>query len=404
MSTKEKQGGLGSSQVGPGRGQKVQDDGLDLVDCCLVLMRRKWLILVGSLVPALIIGAVLFVQPGEYRASYTYRMALSETDVMVLEHTLYSADNIARLVDALSKHKLDAKVMEAALALLDKEPSEVISFKISPSFADVKTRNFEELQHMRSAQGSLLTLHIQSSSTALEHVATIGRTNFEQAIHVTRQKEELVRKIVALRNNLANIEETRYLLSLQLQRKLSGLDKLRKAKLEASGKAAGDVILQFNIGSGESDYLPLSYQVQAAQTQIIHLEEEIQTNIEKYAYYGDLLSVNETLLERLTKASEQSFAMGRFHASLIEELAGYTEEMQHVRDSLAAYVKHIENEMAAVVPVVDKPAVHAVARRMVIRTGLVFAIACLLSIFAAFMGEGLRRKRLAGHIDDTARD
>jgi len=330
-------------------------------------------------------------------------MALSETDVKVLEHSLYSTDNIAKLVDALGTHKLGAKAMKTAVALLNEEPSEVISFEIAPSFADVKTRNFEELQQRLLAHGSLLIFDVQASPTALEHVAMVCRTNFEQALFVCREKEELVRKIVALKNNSANIEETRYLLNLQLQRKLSTLDKLKKAMLEASDKAAGDVILQFNIGSGESDYLPLSYQIQAAQTQIIHLEEEIQTNSQKYAYYSDLLSLNETLLERLTKACEQSFTMNRFHASLVEEMAGCTEEMQHVRDYLAAYLKRVENEMAAVVPVVDKPAIHAVARGIVKRTGLVFAVACLLSIFGAFMGEGLRRKRLAGHIDDAAR-
>jgi len=50
----------------------IYEDEINLVDYLLVLRKRKYLILLGSVLPALIVGLILFFSPGNYKVTYVY--------------------------------------------------------------------------------------------------------------------------------------------------------------------------------------------------------------------------------------------------------------------------------------------------------------------------------------------
>ncbi len=170
---------------------------------------------------------------------------------------------------------------------------------------------------------------------------------------------------------MASIKETRYTLNLELERKKATLEKLKKSGSEGLDQLPIDIVLQFNIEpskakdldelqnfqnvGGNSAYLPLPYQVQAAETQIINLEEQIRANKEMYTYYTDLLNLNEKLFSYVKKIMPSYSTLEQFHSFLNNTLEEYKD--QELLDYLKAYVKRIENKIANVIPLVEKPKV-----------------------------------------------
>jgi hypothetical protein len=70
-------------------------------------------------------------------------------------------------------------------------------------------------------------------------------------------------------------------------------------------------------------------------------------------------------------------------------------EGKTLKDYLNSYIKKIENRISVSAPVTEKPKVYAVSKGTAKKPVIVFAISLMISIFAAFLSEGLREaKRL----------
>jgi len=50
----------------------VYEDEINLMDYFLVLWKHKWLILVCSVLPALVVGLCIYLSPRSYKVTYTY--------------------------------------------------------------------------------------------------------------------------------------------------------------------------------------------------------------------------------------------------------------------------------------------------------------------------------------------
>jgi len=64
-----------------------------------------------------------------------------------------------------------------------------------------------------------------------------------------------------------------------------------------------------------------------------------------------------------------------------------------LKDYLASYIKIIENRISVGIPVSKNPRVYPVAKGTVKKTGIVFAVALMMSIFASFLLEGIKNKK-----------
>ena len=69
---------------------------------------------------------------------------------------------------------------------------------------------------------------------------------------------------------------------------------------------------------------------------------------------------------------------------LTDTLAEYKEDEQQLLDYLKAYIKRIENKIANVIPLVEKPNVYSVTKGTVKKSAIVFVIALMMSVFASF--------------------
>ncbi len=68
--------------------------------------------------------------------------------------------------------------------------------------------------------------------------------------------------------------------------------------------------------------------------------------------------------------------------------------MWQIRGSsdLASYIKKIENRISVSVPVSKTPKISSIAKDTVKKSGIVFIVALMLSVFASFLLEGLKNR------------
>jgi len=155
-------------------------------------------------------------------------------------------------------------------------------------------------------------------------------------------------------------------------------------------KPESDIRLQFDVG-GRSEYLPIEYQVQTAESRIIQIEETIKGNEKKHEYYKSLLSLNQKLLIEVKSKTLSHDTIQQFHSFLFK-LAEKIEK-EELKNYLNSYIKKIENRIAVNIPVIENPKVYPVAKGTVKKSAIVFAIALMISVFAAFLLEGLKKSK-----------
>ena len=376
----------------------IYEDEINLIDYFIVLWKRKWFIFLASVLPALVVGLVMFLVPRDYRISYTYNMGLGEKAFKVLEDRFYNEENLEKIVEKLQEAGFDVYAKKLAKTKTAAGLRKFISFEISPSFFEAtklsKTKDLEKLQKIQKVEGTLLVMRVGAKfEENIRGIALVCRKNFEQIIPMYSEKEQLNSKIISLKGQMAGIEEARYTLNLQLVRKKTTLEKLKNSGSEGLDKLPSDIILQFNDVGGNSAFLPLSYQIQAAETQIINLEGQIRANKERYDYYAGLVKLNGKLSSHVKKLKLSYYTLRQFHEFLIDTLAEYKEDEQQLQDYLKAYIKRIENKIMNAIPLVEKPKVYTVAKDTGRKSVIVFVIALVMSVFASFLLEGLKKNQ-----------
>jgi len=376
----------------------IYEDEINLIDYFRVIWKRKWFIFVASVLPPLVVGLAIFIGPRDYKTAYTYNTELDEKGFKVLEDTFYSTENLEKLAEKLQASGFNEYGKRIAEAETDEGLKWSVSFEISPSYFEAiepsKAKNLDELQKFQEATGSLLIMRVGTQSKEnIREIASVCRNNFEQIIPLYSEKEELNSKIISFKEKMAGIEETKYTLDLELETKRSTLEKLKNSGSGGLDRLPSGIVLQFDNVGDNSAYLPLPYQIQAAETQLINLEEQIRANKEMYTYYTDLLNLNEKLFSYVKKVMPSYSTLEQFHSFLTNTLAEYNENEQQLLDYLKAYIKRIENKIANTIPLVEKPKVYSVAKGTVKKSAIVFVIALMISIFAAFVLEGLKKSQ-----------
>lgn len=384
----------------------IYEDEINLIDYFLVFWKRKYLILLGSVLPALIVGLFFFFSPRSYKVTYVYDVRddvrddvsnwnLNEKNYNVLINRFYSEENLNKIINKLRKNGLNEYAelirntgngIDALKNLLKLEPV--------PSYIDlseIKVTVPEQLEQMQKLKAQLLNMTIVGEPKEdLLKIASVIRSNLENVIPTYMIQERLSANIRTDKTMMADIESNRFSLELTFKKNKSTLEKLKSIKTQTPDKIESDIILQFDVG-GRSEYLPIEYQIQTAESRIIQLEETIKENEEKFKYYKNLLTLNEKLSAELKNNISSYYTIQQFHSFLTELIGSY--EAEELKDYLSSYIKRIENRIAASVPVTENPGTYAVSKGTAKKSAIVFAVALMMSVFVALLLEGLKKSQ-----------
>ncbi len=337
------------------------EDEINLIDYLVVLWRRKYFIVLGTAIPTLIVGLALFFSPDEYKATCTYDLGLDEKGCKVLLDHFYGAENWGLLAARLK----GTGFYESAAA-----PNADIKLEIS---------------------GTSLIMSVESSSPGyVRKISSIVRDNVEAVLPMYAVKEELSSAVTGFKTKIADIEENRFNRELELQRKKAVLARLKNLEPEESNSPA-NIILQFWDVRENCEYLPLAYQIQATDVNIVNIEESIVANQKKCEYYNTLQSLDERLLKEVNNKAASYYTLGDFHSFLTNVMS--ENGNAGTADYLKAYIKRIENVMATTRPVVDMPEIRPVPKGAGAKTAATCAVLLVVTILTAFLLENLPKKQ-----------
>lgn len=386
----------------------VYEDEINLIDYFLVLWKHKRLILVCSVLPALIVGLGIYLSPRSYKVTYTYDVRgdvgsdvksdvsawnLDEKNFNVLQSRFYSEGNLNRIIDNLQQNKLDEYAEQVRNFSADAS-EKFVEFEVSPSFvnlSELKVTDPDQLEKLRDMKAFLLNMTITGKPLDdFGKIALVIRGNFEEVTPLYMIQEQLSTDMRGYNSRLANIESSRFGLELEMKDNTEVLAGLKKVDVATLSERKGEVVLQFDV-SGQIQYLPLSYHIQALESKIVKLTGKINSDTANYKYYEDLSGLNLRLIADLNDklSSSQDYTIDLFR-SFLADLTGKIEK-QEVKDYLASYIKKIENRISISAPVSKTPKISSIAKGTVKKSGTVFVVALMLSVFASFLSEGLKK-------------
>ncbi|TKJ35964.1 MAG: hypothetical protein CEE38_13220 [Planctomycetes bacterium B3_Pla] len=393
----------------------TSEDEIDLTEYLRVLWKRKYLIAAGSALPALLFGLFFFFSPSDYKVTYKYDV--DQESYTVLPDRFDSAGKHAQeiskadihlessgelLTMTVSQGKRAAEAEKDELdekghrILIDRfnstENLDKLIAKLRESRPDEHAREMPKADIRLESSGELLTMTIVGRPKKdMQRISLVVRDNFEKVIPIYSVKKELISAIAKFKAEMADIEENKFSLELELQKKKAILAKLKDLEPADSNKIPGNIILQFDNISENSEYLPLTYQVQITDANIINIEETIKANQEKYDYYKILISLNERLFDEVKNKTSSYYTIREFHSFLTGIVNNY--EDKKLVDCLNAYIKKIENVTSTNIPVVEEPGVHLVPKDIVKKITILFVALLLIMTLVAFLLGAVQQRQ-----------
>lgn len=378
----------------------IYADEINLIDYFLVLWKHKWFILICSVLPPMVVGLGIYRSPRNYKVTYTYDVRddvsnwnLNGKNFNVLQSRFYSEDNLNRIIDKLQQNKLDEYAEQVRNFKADAS-KKFVEFEVSPSFIDIsnlKVTDADQFEKLRDMKAFLLNMTITGKPLEdIGKIALVVRDNFEEVSPLYMIQEQLSTDIRGYNSTQADIESSRFGLELDLKSDTEMLTELKKVNIEALDEKRGEVVLQFDIG-GRSEYLPLSYQIQALESKIVNLQGKLNSEDANYKYYVDLSGLSARMVAELNdKLSSSQIYTIKLFKSFLANLIKETEK-QELKDHLASYIKKLENRISASAPVSKTPKTVSIPKGTIKKSAIVFVIAFMMSIFASFLSEGLKK-------------
>lgn len=385
------------------------DEEVNLLDYLTVIWNRKWFILIATALPTLVMGVLLSLSPRTYTTTFVYDVRDDVTDLRddsinepqvqpgfwnltqknfeVMLNRFYSRENLNNLANKFEKSGLSAYANKARNCYAGSET--LVEFKTAPAYINIsklKVSDHTDLQEFIEMEASMLRVTITGNANEdMAKISGIIRNNIENVISLYTIQDQLQAEIRSLKNNQSQIETSRYIARLLLDQNRKVITGLKNIKPVPVDNSETNVTLQYNI-AGQTEYLPLSYQIHAAESKIINLEQEVLTTESRYKYYTELINLNQKLLAKLSGQITGDYSIGKFW-DFVQGIALETEKPE-LKDFLNSYAKEIENRISASEPVSSTPRVYPIARGSIKKILLVLMAATLVSVFASFLLEG----------------
>ena len=372
------------------------EDEIGIMNYLFVLWKHKWLILICSVLPALIVGTCIYFFPRKYEVTYVYDANiwnLSYKKYNVLLSKFYGKDNLNKIIIELQKNKLD-KFAQKIKDFDTEDQKKFATLEVVPpfpDFANLSEKDPGQLAGFKGIIGSFLKITIASESREnLSKIGIVIKNNIERTMPIYLIERDLTREINGYRSKIADIEGAGFATDLLLKGNKDILEKLKKIKSNIPDKSKSEIILQFDVG-GQSEYLPLEYQIRAVEAKIVGLEVSHEVSKAKYNHYKELLSLYERLSNEIKSNVSSNYTIEQFYSFLTRLSPDF--KNKEIKNHLASYMMRIKNKISENAPISENPAMFAVATGMVKISVVVFVAAFVISILISFIVEAYRKSK-----------
>ena len=358
---------------------------------CL-LWKHKLLIAMVSMVPTAVVALALSLWPRKYTATLVYERPLAESRYSVLLQRFYSQENLDKIADRLREQGLTDYAQRLDKARVRQSFGRLVRFEVSPMYPRrLQTTDPATSTQISAFQARLLFVQVfGDSEPGVRKFATMVTANIESVLPIYEIRNDLKESIQKYRLLAAEIEDTRFALTLDLEKERKKLEKLKAIDAAPSEAVPDSIVLQFNDVQNSREFLPLSYQVRAVQSRIIDLQETLANNARKYAFYLQVLDLDDRLLSRIEESVLTYCTAGQFMDFLTQQLQACEEDA--LSDYLKSTLRKTENLMLVNTRAGEKPVVYPMRKGVVRNSGLAFVVSLMVALFAAVLAESRLRQ------------
>ena len=284
--------------------------------------RHRGLLVAGSLLPAVLVAVLLLALPRRHTATLAYERPVAESEYSILARRFYSQENLDRIIAQLRQHGLTEFAGRLEKARTERSVEKLIGIEPVPRYPErLRTTDPETSQRISELLAQLLFLRVAGEAREETiDAAIIVRENFEEVLPVYEVRKRLRDSAQELTTLAAAIEDSRFLLQLQLQEEQARLEKLKGIDGGASQEVQG-IVLEFSDVQNSREFLPLSYQIQAAESRIIDLQEQLNADAERLDYYLRVLALVNVLLDNVESHLLTRYTAPEYLAFLAEQLS-----------------------------------------------------------------------------------
>jgi len=358
-----------------------------------LLWKHRVLIAAVSVVPAVIVALALSLWPRKYTATFVYERPLAESQHSILLQRFYSQENLDKIIDRLREQGLSGYAGRLNEARVRQSFDKLIRFEVSPMYPRrLQTTDPATSTQISAFQARLLLVRVRGNSEReVLKAAEIVTGNIESVLPIYDIRNDLKESIQHYRMLAAQIEDTRFTLTLDLQKEQTKLEKLKAVGAAASEAVQGSIVLQFNDVQNSREFLPLSYQVRAVQSRIIDLQETLAGDARKYDFYLQVLDLNGRLLSRIEESVLTYSTAQQFVDFLGEQLR--TCKHEALSDYLKSTIRKTENLILVNTRAGEKPVVYPVPKEVLTNSGLAAVVSLMVAMLAAVLSEHRRRQQ-----------
>jgi len=390
-----------------------------------LLWEHRALVVGGSVLPALLVAGLLGLGPRRYTTTFVYERPLSENEYGVFQRRFYSQENLDKIVGRLREQGLAHYVQQLEKARTQKAFEGLIRFEVTPMYPKrLQTTDPCTSEKISAFRAKLLSVKVFGGSPEeVTQAAAVVTGNIESVLPLYDVRSYLNKSQQDLRKNAADIEDQRFKLTMDLGKEQAKLEKLKV--LESAGSPADTVVLQLGgtekgpdllpwlstvritpariadlqaaLSSPEKynayDFLPLSYQVRAAQSKVIDLQETLHSDTEKHGFYLQALDLDHQLLTKVEESLLTYYTVQQYLQYLGEQLRGCQEPS--LCDHLRSCIRNTENLALLNTRAGEKPVVYPVSKGTVLYGALTFVLGLMLMAFVAMVQEHRREQRRA---------
>ena len=368
------------------------EDDIELIDYFRVLWKWKYFIILFTVLPTLIIFLIFTFLPKNYKITYIYHTSFGKDFPELLSEEFEDKKDSYRLQTQSEQELFEMNCRILLDQFYSKENLEKLAAKLRENGFDIYEQEIIKSLFQLEISNTLSTLTITNNTEQdLQKLSSIARDDFERVIPIYTVMDELSSVIAGLKAEMADIKTNSFSTELDLERKRAILEKMKNLQPSDPNKILSGIILQMENISQNSEYLPLAYQIQAIEADIITIEETININQKKYNYYKNLISPNEKLLDEIKNKTSSYYTIQEFQSFLANMIDDCTEK--ELADYLYAYTKRIENMIQINNPIIEKPSVSPIPKGIVKKSVVLLASLLIIASFVAFLLEAAQRRQ-----------
>lgn len=367
---------------------------IDLSVCTGTLWKRKFTILVGALIPAVVTLAVLLCLPAKRSITYTYATSLKGSDYRIFERHFYGTENLLKLETFLRDKGFGgfADDLDRARQVDEIEPlKEVLLLDRFPSAKEAEKEKENVLQQ--------ITLQIRERSyrvpTAL---ATAVRDYFEEQFPLYRLDTVNMDFLQQCHAKLQTVQMERANIKRTLRATQTELESLKKL-VPPSDASSGVEDLVLPMITGRKEFFPIEYHVRALLLEVANIQRKLEEADLAETFYSQGLELGGECDVKIKELLVKGGTISQFNEFLQEKLL----RDKDLAEVMSTHVHATELSMLSRWRTPREPNVGRLSKGTVLYTGLAFAVALPLMIGYILLVGSAEPVRRPADSSDTMR-